>query len=221
MIRSLQVALLLAAGALLLPGQPVSFRDKIYPILEKAGCRNCHNVEGVASATRLHFPVEDADIARVDAFGKSLVELVDRQNPANSLLLVKPTLRIPHTGGERIRKGSAEEAALKSWIGYLAKLSGSGVDRGASLPAGGGRRIRGRRQSGAAAPDSQPVQQYGARPAEGFRAIRRASFRPKITSTASRTSTRRCRCRRFWPRLTAGPRNGWRRTRSAEEIRAA
>ena len=31
---------------------------------------------------------------------------------------------MPHTGGERIRQGSAEEAALKSWIGYLAKLSG-------------------------------------------------------------------------------------------------
>ena len=29
-----------------------------------------------------------------------------------------------HTGGERIRQGSAEEVALKSWIGYLAKLSG-------------------------------------------------------------------------------------------------
>ena len=51
-------------------------------------------------------------------------EFVDRQNPAKSLLLLKPTLRMPHTGGERIRQGSAEEAALKSWIGYLAKLSG-------------------------------------------------------------------------------------------------
>jgi hypothetical protein len=64
---------------------------KIYPILENAGCRNCHNVEGVASATRLHFPIEGADKARVDAFGKSLAEFVDRQNPANSLLFLKPT----------------------------------------------------------------------------------------------------------------------------------
>jgi hypothetical protein len=29
-----------------------------------------------------------------------------------------------HTGGERITKGSPEETELKSWIGYLAKLSG-------------------------------------------------------------------------------------------------
>jgi hypothetical protein len=124
MIRSLQVVLLFAADALLLLGQQVSFREKIYPILENAGCRNCHNVEGVASATRLHFPSEGVDITRVEAFGRSLAEFVDRQNPEKSLLFLKPTLRIPHTGGERIRQGSTEEVALKSWIGYLAKLSG-------------------------------------------------------------------------------------------------
>ncbi len=121
---SFQLPFLLAASALPLMGQQVSFTEKVYPIFEKAGCRNCHNVEGVASATRLHFPVEDAGQARVEAFGKSLVEFVNQQDPATSVLLLKPTLRIPHTGGERIPKGSAEEAALKSWIVYLAKLSG-------------------------------------------------------------------------------------------------
>ena len=67
---------------------------------------------------------EGADTARVDAFGKSLAEFVDRQNPANSLLSSEAHPRTQHTGGERIPKGSAEEAALKSWIGYLANLSG-------------------------------------------------------------------------------------------------
>ena len=125
MTWSFQVSLLFAASALLLPGQEVSFSGKIYPILEQAGCRNCHNVEGVASATRLHFPGKDAAKPRVEAFGKSLIEFVDRQTPGNSILLLKPTLRIPHTGGMRIPKGSPEEAALKSWIGHLATLSGA------------------------------------------------------------------------------------------------
>ena len=84
-------------------------------------------MEGVASATRLHFPEKDASKARVEAFGKSLVEFVDGQNPDASLLLLKPTKRIPHTGGERIPKGGPEEAAVKSWIGHLAKLSGAEV----------------------------------------------------------------------------------------------
>src|SRR3954471_2979077 len=123
MIReSCRLGILCAVTAAFVHAQPISFSQKIYPILEKAGCRNCHNVEGVASATRLHFPNEDADAARLDLFGKSLAELVDRQNPANSILLLKPTLRVQHTGGERIPKGSADEAALKSWIAYLANL---------------------------------------------------------------------------------------------------
>jgi hypothetical protein len=107
-------------------GQPAPrFSETLYPVLEKAGCRNCHKVDGVASATRLHFPEGGASPALIEAFGRSLVELVDRQEPANSLLFRKPTLRIPHTGGERIRKGSTEETVLRSWINYLAGLEGS------------------------------------------------------------------------------------------------
>src|SRR3954451_7346687 len=120
--ESCRLGILCAATAVLLHGQQISFGQKVYPILEKAGCRNCHNVEGVASATRLHFPSEEAETPRVEAFGRSLAEFVDRQNPANSILLLKPTLRVPHTGGERIPKGSADEATLKSWIAYLAAL---------------------------------------------------------------------------------------------------
>src|SRR5262245_3973436 len=101
--RSASIGAFLTFCTPLLPGQPVSFTEKIYPILEQAGCRNCHNGEGVASATRLHFPDEDAAKTRVEAFGKSLAELVDRQNPEKSILWLKPTLRIPHTGGERIK----------------------------------------------------------------------------------------------------------------------
>src|SRR6185437_8761109 len=49
--------------------------------------------------------------------------LVDRNQPNNSLLLKKPTKRIAHAGGERIKPGSPEEATLISWINVLAHLS--------------------------------------------------------------------------------------------------
>jgi hypothetical protein len=117
------VVVVLLAGVWPVDGQQISFSERIYPILERAGCRNCHNAEGVASATRLHFPEEDAPKARVEAFGKSLAELVDRRNPSKSLLLMKPTMRLPHTGGERIRKDTPEEADLISFVDSLAKLS--------------------------------------------------------------------------------------------------
>src|SRR5579872_1588719 len=97
--------LLLAAASLCRAAQPISFTDQLYPVLEKAGCRTCHNPEGVASPTRLHFPEEGAARDRLEAFGGSLVNLVDRQVPAKSLLLNKPTNRVPHSGGVRIQPG--------------------------------------------------------------------------------------------------------------------
>jgi hypothetical protein len=117
------VLLALAGGALW--GQSGDFRTTLFPILEKANCRACHNTDGVASATRLHFPEADANADKIAAFGNSLVVLVDRQNLEASLLLRKPTARMPHTGDERIKQDSPDEAVLKTWIAQLAQLSGA------------------------------------------------------------------------------------------------
>ena len=92
--------------------------------MEKAACRSCHNPDGVASPTRLHFPEPDAPPGKIEAFGRSLVILVDREQPAKSLLLNKPTNRIAHAGGQRIKPGSADETVLKAWIEKLTRLSG-------------------------------------------------------------------------------------------------
>lgn len=113
----------IAAGTLCAQTGP--FQSGLYPILERASCRACHNANGVASATRLHFPDADASPEKIEAFGNSLVILVDREHPDQSLLFRKPTARIPHTGGERIKPGSPEEVVLKAWIDHLAHLSGA------------------------------------------------------------------------------------------------
>jgi len=120
-VRCLLCWICLAAAVF---GQAGTFSSKLYPILKEAGCAACHNTNGVASATRLHFPDADAPPDRIEAFGNSLVRLVDRDHPDDSLLLKKPTMRIPHTGGLRIKPGSPEEAILKAWIQNLVSLSG-------------------------------------------------------------------------------------------------
>jgi Protein of unknown function (DUF1592)/Protein of unknown function (DUF1588)/Protein of unknown function (DUF1587)/Protein of unknown function (DUF1585)/Protein of unknown function (DUF1595) len=120
----LRPLVLLVVATASLYAQSPSFETGLYPVLEKAGCRACHNVDGVASVTRLQFPEAGAPSAKVEAFGKSLVILVDREHPDTSLLLNKPTNRIRHAGGERIKPGSPEEAALKVWISRLTQLSG-------------------------------------------------------------------------------------------------
>lgn len=100
------------------------FAKGLYPVLEKADCHNCHRSNGVASPTRLHFPDSGAPAAQIEAFGRSLVMFVNREKPESSLLLTKPTNRMAHAGGERIKKASADEAAIRQWIAELSKLSG-------------------------------------------------------------------------------------------------
>jgi len=124
----------LAAGA--------DFGKSVYPAFEAAGCRGCHSSDGVASTTRLHFPESGATAAQVEAFGKSLVVLVERGKPEESLLFRKPTNRTPHAGGERIRKGTPEEAALRAWVEQLALMSPEEASRAmaagkAESPSGG------------------------------------------------------------------------------------
>jgi hypothetical protein len=104
--------------------QQAQFGEGLYQVLEKAGCRSCHNPDGVASVTRLQFPDPDAASGKIEAFGRSLVTLVDRERPEASLLLNKPTNRTKHAGGERIKAGSPDEVVLKAWVQRLTQLSG-------------------------------------------------------------------------------------------------
>jgi len=121
-LRRLWVAGLLASALL---AQTGPFASGLYPVMEKAGCRNCHTTEGVAAGTRLHLPEADASADKIEAFGNSLVALIDREHPEASLLLRKPTARMAHAGGERVKAGSADEAVLRAWIDRLTRLSGS------------------------------------------------------------------------------------------------
>src|SRR5450755_4409798 len=115
-MKGLVCLLLLLSEAV---GQTSPFVDRLYPILTNAGCQNCHNSNGVASATRLHFPDGPASPERLAAFGRSLVRLVNREHPEESLILKKPTLRVPHAGGQRVKPGSPEEATLIAWVRFL------------------------------------------------------------------------------------------------------
>jgi len=105
----------------------VSFTRTVYPIFEAAQCRGCHADDGVASATRLHFPDPNASPDEIEAFGITLAALVDRTDPSRSLLILKPTNRARHTGGVRIQPGSFEEEALTGWVQYLAGVPDTAV----------------------------------------------------------------------------------------------
>jgi hypothetical protein len=116
------------------------FAERVYPVLHAAQCERCHGDNGVGSETRLEFPDPEASRDEVTAFGLSLTGLIDRRETEQSLLLRKPTRRVKHTGGQRIKPGSDEEAVLLRWIEYLAGLSDAQVRQAQDRIAGSARR---------------------------------------------------------------------------------
>ncbi|MBL8216458.1 MAG: DUF1592 domain-containing protein [Bryobacterales bacterium] len=121
----------------------MDFGTGLWPVLERAQCRQCHSDNGVGSTTRLQFPEEAAgggapEAAVIAEFGRSLRRFVTAGQVEESLLWKKPTGRMPHGGGERIRKGTADETALRAYVEYLAKQPEYVVKVGSG--AGGGSR---------------------------------------------------------------------------------
>ena len=115
------------ASAALAQTTPSFFADKLYPVLEAARCRMCHARDGVASATRLHFPEKEASAQRLAEFGLSLA-------PLKRLLLDKPTNRVKHTGGQLVRPGSDEEKILTQWVEFLETAAPTAARRSRETP---------------------------------------------------------------------------------------
>ncbi|MBX6315840.1 MAG: DUF1549 domain-containing protein, partial [Isosphaeraceae bacterium] len=98
--------------------RPVSYRLDVCALLSKAGCNmgTCHGNLNGKGGFRLSLRGDDArfdfDALTRDAFGRR----IDRQRAEESLIVRKPTGRLPHEGGLRFPPGSFEERILLGWI---------------------------------------------------------------------------------------------------------
>src|SRR2546421_2703340 len=96
----------------------VSYRNDIMPLLSKAGCNagQCHgNANGKAGfklSLRGEDPEWDYHALSRDMFGRR----ANPEDPNQSLILLKPTTRIAHEGGQRFKTDSAEYRVLRDWI---------------------------------------------------------------------------------------------------------
>ncbi|MCE9607309.1 MAG: DUF1549 and DUF1553 domain-containing protein [Planctomycetia bacterium] len=111
-----------AAASPNVPSHVPSFAQEIVPTFYKLGCNagECHGSFSGKGNFRLSLFAADAEADHLsihDAFDRR----IDRQSPADSLLLKKPTMGMPHGGGLRLRKDSPEYALLLKWIEAGAK----------------------------------------------------------------------------------------------------
>jgi hypothetical protein len=105
--------------------QKPDFVRDIGPILARAGCNagTCHGAQagknGFKLSLRGYDPVFDVRALADDLASRR----VNVASPAESLMLLKTTAVVPHTGGQAIKPDSTYYHALRSWIAGGAQLN--------------------------------------------------------------------------------------------------
>jgi hypothetical protein len=97
----------------------VSFEHETLPALAKAGCSGgaCHGSPHGKGEFRLSLFGFEPAFDRASLVRESQSRRVNTINPAQSLLLRKPTMQIPHAGGRRLKPGDDLYSVLHDWIG--------------------------------------------------------------------------------------------------------
>lgn len=98
--------------------QKIHFAQEVVPVFTKYGCNGggCHGKSGGQNNFRLSLfgyePWNDHDWLVRESRGRRLSPAA----PENSLLMMKATGEIPHEGGIRLEKNSADYNTITSWI---------------------------------------------------------------------------------------------------------
>ena len=109
-------------SALLLPqilrAETPSFRRDVMPVLFRAGCNSgtCHGSSRGKDGFMLSLFGYDASGDYFRLTEEMIGRRINVASPKDSLLLLKATGKVPHTGGKRFDEGSPYYKTLLSWI---------------------------------------------------------------------------------------------------------
>src|SRR5436309_15295792 len=97
---------LLASVLLLAPAadKPVSFVHGVLPSLTRQGCNagNCHGSPTGKGGFRLSLRGYDAQLDQLTLRREVLSRRTNLLEPDESLILLKPLMRVPHEGGQKL-----------------------------------------------------------------------------------------------------------------------
>src|SRR5207249_9832600 len=95
-----------------------SFRNHVLPVMTKMGCNSgpCHGAAAGKNGFKLTLRGYDPEADYFTLTRQALARRTERLEPAKSLILLKPTLTIPHGGGRRFAVGSPEYKIMSGWI---------------------------------------------------------------------------------------------------------
>ncbi|MBZ5563011.1 MAG: DUF1553 domain-containing protein [Acidobacteriia bacterium] len=94
------------------------FRNDVLPVMTKMGCNSgaCHGAAAGKNGFKLTLRGFDPETDYFTLTHQALARRTERLEPAKSLILLKPTLTIPHGGGRRFPVGSLEYQIMSGWI---------------------------------------------------------------------------------------------------------
>ena len=97
---------------------PVQFKFETLAILTKQGCAtgSCHGSPHGKGGFSLSLFGYDPRIDSVSLTRDGFNRRLNVMDPADSLIMKKPLLEIPHVGGKRLRKTDAGYTVLRDWI---------------------------------------------------------------------------------------------------------
>ncbi|TCO85249.1 Ig-like protein group 2 [Chthoniobacter flavus] len=110
--------LLLITAASLSAAEAPSFRNQIQPIFARYGCSAgaCHGAAAGQGGFKLSLRGYDDEGDYLTITKSAQGRRVNLDDPARSLILLKPTKAIPHKGGERFKAGSPEYQIIADWL---------------------------------------------------------------------------------------------------------
>jgi hypothetical protein len=116
--RSLLTCLLLCLASNARADEPVRFRTDVMAVLSRAGCNAgaCHGNLNGKGGLKLSLRGQDPDVDLATLTREGLGRRIDRLRPADSLVLSKATMSLPHEGGQRFTRDSLEYRLLYRWI---------------------------------------------------------------------------------------------------------
>ncbi len=95
-----------------------SFRNHVIPVLTKAGCNQgaCHGALAGKNGFKLTLRGFDTEVDYDTLTRNSVGRRISLPQPSHSLMLLKPTMAIPHAGGKRFDTNSLEYRVISEWI---------------------------------------------------------------------------------------------------------
>ncbi len=101
-----------------LPAAEVSFSRDVMAVLSKAGCNQgtCHGNQNGKGGFKLSLRGENPDADFVTLTREQVGRRINTVRAEESLLLLKPTMAVPHEGGRRFADDSPEYELLRHWI---------------------------------------------------------------------------------------------------------